>query len=94
MDAAYIIKSIKEMNDKLVTKNGKIEKFSMNSDQFLSFGALFSILIGGYAAYLSYSCNSKHNMSEPMKIIWAIISYMFGFIYLIYYALFRSDYCS
>jgi len=93
MDAAYIIKYVKSLEDKPTIKDGKIEKFSTNINQFSSFGSIVSILIGIYAAYLSYQCNSKHDMSEPIKIIWAIIAYFFGLIYLIYFALFRYDYC-
>jgi hypothetical protein len=93
MDAAFIINYIKKLNNKPTIKDGRIEEFTVSMDQFSSFGSLFSILIGLYAAFLSYSCNSRHNMSESSKIIWAIIAYFFGLIYLVYYALFRSDHC-
>lgn len=93
MDAAFLIKYIKKLNNKPEIKDGKIEEFTVNMDQFTSFGSILSILIGGYAAYLSYSCNSKRNMSEFGKLAWAAIAYFFGLIYLIYFTLFRSDYC-
>ena len=94
MDAALIINYIKKLNNKPTIKDGKIEEF-INIDQFSSVGSIISILIGAYAAYLSYTCNSKRfDMSEPTKIIWAVIAYFFGLVYLIYYTLFRSDYCS
>jgi len=93
MDAALIINYIKKLNNKPSIKDGKIEEFNIGMDQFSSFGSIISIIIGLYAAFLSYSCNSKHNMSESSKIIWAILAYFFGLIYIIYYSLFRSDYC-
>jgi hypothetical protein len=94
MDAAYIINYIKKLNSKPEIKDGKIEEFNERMDQFSSFGSIISIIIGFYAAYLSYTCNSKRNMSESVKVLWAIIAYLFGLIYLVYYVLFRSDYCN
>jgi len=32
-------------------------------------------------------------MSEIQKILWAVLAYIFGLLYLIYYALFRYDSC-
>ena len=93
MDAALIINYIKKLNNKPQIKDGKIEEF-INFDQFSSFGSIISILIGAYAAYLSYTCNSKRDMSLPTKVIWAIISYFFGLVYIVYYTFFRADYCS
>jgi hypothetical protein len=94
MDASFIINYIKKSNSKPEIKNGKIEEFNVNMDQFSSLGSIISIIIGIYAAYLSYTCNSKRNMSEALKVFWAIIAYFFGLIYLIYFTLFRSDYCN
>ena len=54
---------------------------------------VISIFIGAFAAYLSYDCNSKKNMSELQKVLWAVLAYIFGLLYLIYYALFRFDSC-
>jgi hypothetical protein len=93
MDAALIINYIKKLNNKPKIKDGKVEEF-INFDQFTSFGSIISILIGAYAAYLSYTCNSKRDMTLPTKIVWAIISYFFGLVYIVYYTFFRADYCS
>ena len=94
MDAALVIKYLSKQENKPLIKEDKIEKFNMNTDGGSMLGMIISIAIGGYAAYLSYECNTRHNMSEPMKIIYAILAYIFGLLYLIYYVLFRSDYCS
>jgi hypothetical protein len=94
MDAALVIKYLSKQENKPLIKEDKIEKFDMNTDGVSMLGMIISIAIGGYSAYLSYECNTRHNMSEPMKIIFAILAYIFGLLYLIYYVLFRSDYCS
>jgi hypothetical protein len=94
MDAALVIKYLSKQENKPLIKEDKIEKFDKNTDGVSILGMIISIAIGGYSAYLSYECNTRHNMSEPMKIIFAILAYIFGLLYLIYYVLFRSDYCS
>jgi hypothetical protein len=94
MDAHYIIKYLSnlESSNEDKNKNSKVEKFDMSSSASL-LSNLVSLAIGGYAAYLSYECNTRHNMDETMKVIYAALAFFFGLFYLLYYLLFRSDYC-
>jgi len=94
MDSALLIKYLSTQEKKPLVEDDNIEKFNMVSENINIIGLIISVAIGGYAAYLSYECNTKHNMSEPIKIVYAILAYIFGLIYLIYYLLFRGDYCS
>jgi hypothetical protein len=92
MDAAFIINEIaKYKKNKSVDK----EKFSSTDGYFNIFttGFLISFFIGVYAAYLSYTCNTKRNMDCGTKVVYAILANMFGLFYLIYYFLFNKDHC-
>ena len=87
MDALLIVKQLQ--------KNKKsIEKMNQaNNNNGSNIGLFLSIIIGAYASYLSYECNSKHNVPELQKILFAVLAYIFGLLYLIYYFLFRYDKC-
>ena len=91
MDSIYLVKYLSklEINN---NDNKKIEKFDTSNVSII--GNIIGLLIGGYAAYLSYECNTRNNMSEPIKILYAALAFFFGLLYLLYYLLFRSDYCS
>ena len=99
MDALMIIKQIN------LLKNKSVEKLSENkeskdkskddiSENLINIGTLISIIIGAYAAFLSYSCNTKKNVPETHKIIFAVLAYCFGLLYLIYFFLFKYDDCT
>jgi len=49
---------------------------------------LIQIAIGVFAAYLSWQCNSMQNTFA--RVMYAIISYLFSGIYLIYYFVYRK----
>lgn len=87
MDAFLIIKQL-EKNKRSVEKMNQ-----SNNKSESNVGLFFFIIIGLYASYLSYECNSKHNVPEIQKIFFAILAYIFGLFYLIYYSLFRYDKC-
>lgn len=93
MDSLYLIKYLSKLEEADDNKNKKstVENFGMNN--ITTMGNVISLLIGGYAAYLSYTCNTKYNIDEPIKIIYSIFAFSFGLLYLIYFVLFRSDYC-
>ena len=81
-------------------KNKNVEKLQDNKDNkdakdvsLLNIGTIISIIIGAYAAFLSYSCNTKKNIPETHKIIFSVFAYCFGLIYLLYFFLFRYDDC-
>ena len=89
MDALVILKQIERNKNRLE----KLNESNNNSIWGSNIGLIISIFIGAFAAYLSYDCNSKKNMSELQKVLWAVLAYIFGLLYLIYYALFRFDTC-
>lgn len=57
------------------------------------FSTVIGILIAVTAAYLSWTCNSALGYSTLEKVVWAFGSGIFGTLYLLYYALFRGDFC-
>lgn len=93
MDAIFIINEIAK-----IKKNKSVDKEKFTSDrgylQIFSMGFMVSILIGLYAAYLSYTCSTKQNVDCAIKVIYALLAYIFGLFYLLYYFLFRNEYCS
>ena len=93
MDAIFIINEIAKTK-----KNQSADKEKYSSDMgyiyIFNIGFTISFLIGTFAAYLSYTCNTKENMECWLKVIHAILAYAFGLFYLLYYFLFRTEHCS
>lgn len=54
---------------------------------------IISIIIGIFAAYLSWSCNTAEGVSTGLKILYSFFAFLFGLLYLIYYAIFRAGKC-
>jgi hypothetical protein len=54
---------------------------------------VLGLLVSIFAAYLSWQCNTAAGESTPLKVFYAIFAFLFGFIYLIFYALFRAGRC-
>jgi predicted PurR-regulated permease PerM len=103
MDALEIIKQINnykkkvENMDYINTGNKPVEEtnqLTTENNNMITIGTVISNIIGLYAAYLSYDCNTKKNISEIAKIIFAIFAYIFGLFYLMYYYLFQYDTCN
>ena len=97
MDALEIIKQInnyKRKVEKMEYKSGQkpVPEENPNSNM-MSIGTIISMMIGLYAAHLSYECNSKKNIPEMSKIVFSVFAYIFGLFYLIYYYLFQYDNC-
>jgi hypothetical protein len=63
-----------------------------------SFGGVVSlavgIIIGLIAVYLSWSCNSALQYNIALKVFFAIMAYIFGFLYIILYIIMRYDTCA
>lgn len=49
--------------------------------------SVLGLLIGIYAAYLSWTCNTVKGVDTVGKVIYSIFAFMFGGIYLLYYFL-------
>ena len=64
-----------------------------NSDVNTGFSYFLSILIGFFAVYLSWRCNTASDMHTMEKVIWAFLSFIFSIPFLIYYILIRSHEC-
>ena len=52
---------------------------------------ILSVCISVYAAYLSWSCSAGEHMF--IRILSAIFAWLFGVIYILYFAMFRSASC-
>ena len=53
-------------------------------------GQAFSLAIGIFAAYLSWTCNTIDGVDTPLKVVYAFFAFSFGILYLIYYAATRG----
>ena len=54
---------------------------------------IVSFIISCFAVYLSWSCNTAIGLPIVLKIIYGFFAFVFGTIYMIYYLLFRGDFC-
>jgi len=57
------------------------------------FSYFLSLLIGFFAVYLSWRCNTAADMHALEKVLWAFLSFIFSIPFLIYYILIRSHEC-
>jgi len=56
-----------------------------------SSAADFSGYLGSLiAVYLSWSCNSKEGLEAPAKILYAILASIFGWLYVVYFMIFKG----
>jgi hypothetical protein len=94
MDALEIIKQINNYKKKVEKMDApNAQPKAGVDDNMMNIGTIISMVIGIYAAYLSYECNTKKNIPEMSKIIFAVLAYIFGLFYLAYYYLFQYDTC-
>jgi uncharacterized protein YacL len=70
----------------------KTQSSGFNVANILSF--ILSIVVGLYAAYLSWQCNTNIDYNIFLKVIFAIFAFLFGLVYLILYVIMRLDTCS
>jgi hypothetical protein len=54
---------------------------------------IITLAIGGFAVYLSWTCNTKGGTQVPEKILWGLFAFIFGFLYLLWYLIARSGRC-
>ncbi len=103
MDIFAGIKLLKDSASNLMPKSQFVEseygpmivenppKKGITFGDVLSF--ILGVVIGLYAAFLSWQCNSKLNYNMFLKVIFSIFAYMFGLVYLILYVVMRWDTC-
>ena len=53
-------------------------------------GQIFSLVIGIFAGYLSWTCNTVDGVSVPLKVFYAFFAFSFGPLYLVYYYVTRG----
>jgi uncharacterized protein YacL len=75
----------------MIGKSVPVKKNTIKLSDILSF--VLGVIIGLYAAYLSWQCNTKMDYSTFVKVIFAIFAYIFGLVYLILYLIMRFDTC-
>ena len=90
MDAFFLTKAL-ELNqpEEKFTSMPKVstQKSLMSIIQFI-----LSLTISSYAAYLSWPCSVGD--LPIFRIMWAIIAFMFGVLYILFFVLFKSKSCS
>jgi hypothetical protein len=53
-------------------------------------GQIFSLVVGIFAGYLSWTCNTVEGVAVPLKVFYAFFAFLFGPLYLIIYAIMRG----
>lgn len=56
-------------------------------------GFAISLLIGGVAVYLSWTCNSALEYNIALKVVFAGLAFIFGLLYILLYIIMRHDTC-
>ena len=89
MDAFFLTKAL-ELNqpEEKFTSMPKIssQKSLMSMIQFV-----LSLTISCYAAYLSWNCSTGD--LPIFRIMWSIIAFMFGVLYILFFVLFKAKSC-
>lgn len=76
-------------------KDKKTENFNEEESIGVSIASMvIGLLIGIYAVYLSWSCNTAAGVSTGLKILFAFFAFLFGTLYLIFYLLVRAGRCA
>ena len=55
---------------------------------------IISLVLGAWAVYLSWTCNTLQGESTGMKIFYAFFAFIFGPFYLIYYLIAKRSECN
>ena len=82
---------IKEKFDKVSQLDKSLQISNSSNETSSSILITFiSLFISIYSSYLSYNCNYKgYNMDPISNLFFAIIAFLLGFLYLIYYFIFN-----
>lgn len=72
----------------------KKEGFSDDDSSVVNvIGSIVSIIVGCFAVYLSWTCNTAMGVNVVLKIVFAFFAFIFGIIYLIFYLIFNMGRC-
>lgn len=103
MDLTLITNVFSKTVEKLSPKSQFVESeygtmiVEVPPKQGITFGGVLSfilgVVIGLYAAFLSWQCNTKLSYNMFLKVIFAIFAYLFGLVYLVLYVVMRWDTC-
>lgn len=55
---------------------------------------IISLLVGLFALYLSWSCNTALGYHIVLKIIFGFFAFLFGLVYIVLYIILRIDTCA
>jgi len=92
--ATALYNSVKKGNKKKeLLADGSSSKATLEEESNPAF-MIMELLVGVIAVYLSWTCNTKAGIEVPMKIFYALFAYVFGILYLLYYAFARYSDCS
>jgi hypothetical protein len=67
------------------------KKSGMSAFQIVSYAISLAACV--YAVYLSWTCNTAAGVNVALKVVYAFFAFIFGFLYLIFYLIFRSGTC-
>ena len=92
--ATYTANKIIESKSHFTTTTYSETAATYNSFRLIDAVMLFlGIIVGLYAAYLSWMCNGKVGYHVFFKAVFAVGAYLFGLIYLILYLIMKWDVC-
>lgn len=64
---------------------------TQSASQFAMF--VLSNIVSIFAAWLSWNCSTQQGLGTVAKLGWAALAYMFGFLYIVFYAWQHRDAC-
>lgn len=89
MDLFTAVKLYEKRTEKFEDANKK--SGGMSALQIVSYA--ISIAACVYAVYLSWTCNTAAGVNVALKVVYAFFAFIFGFLYLIFYLIFRAGTC-
>jgi len=66
----------------------KIQEGGAPTNVYVYVGYLLNIAVSCFCVYLSWKCSVKDSM--PARILLAIVAFLFGYLYLIYYGIYHT----
>lgn len=55
---------------------------------------ILSNLVSLFAVWLSWTCSTQQGLELLPKVLWAVLAYLFGFIYILYFAFKNRNACA